>query len=137
MKNVRNIHGEVLLLVKFQAKACNFIKSNDPPCVFFTFFKLCKGYQIQKRISFLKLNCTFPALGHTCVNFVLFLYLFFCFLLYIHLSHPKTEDLIRVICMSAFILENNSPHSFLISLEPNTMILMLSDRYIKWKKHTV
>ena len=32
--------------------------------------------------------------------------------------------------MSAFILENNSLHSFLISLEPNTMILMLSDRYI-------
>ena len=36
LKNVKNTHRGVLLLV-----ACNFTKSNTPPWVFFTFFKLC------------------------------------------------------------------------------------------------
>ena len=40
LKNVKNVHGGVLLLVKLQALACNFSQSNTPPCVFFTFFKL-------------------------------------------------------------------------------------------------
>ena len=41
LKNVKNTHGGVLLLAaKLQAKACNFTKSNTPPWVFFTFFKL-------------------------------------------------------------------------------------------------
>ena len=31
--------SKVLLLVKLQAKACNFTKSNTPPWVFFTFLK--------------------------------------------------------------------------------------------------
>ena len=31
LKNMKNIHREVLL------SACNFIKSNTPPWVFFTF----------------------------------------------------------------------------------------------------
>ena len=39
LKNVNNAHGEVLLLVKLQAK------SNTPPWVFFTFLKLYKWYQ--------------------------------------------------------------------------------------------
>ena len=32
--------------------ACNFTKSNNPPWVFFTFFKLCNWYQIAQRITF-------------------------------------------------------------------------------------
>ena len=40
LKDVRNTHGGVLLLVKLQAEACNFTKSNTPPWVFFTFLKL-------------------------------------------------------------------------------------------------
>ena len=39
LKNMENIHGGVLLLVKLQALAYNFTKSNTPPFVFLTFFK--------------------------------------------------------------------------------------------------
>ena len=52
LKNVKNTHEGVLLLVKLQAKACNFTKSNTPPWVFFTFFKLYKCYQIAQRTTF-------------------------------------------------------------------------------------
>ena len=41
-KNREKPHGGVLLLVKLQALACNFTKSNTPPWVFFTFLKLYK-----------------------------------------------------------------------------------------------
>ena len=44
LKNVKNSHGEVLLLVKLQAKAYNFTKSNTLPWVFFKFFKTYKWY---------------------------------------------------------------------------------------------
>ena len=37
-----NNHGGLLTLVKFQAQAYNFIKSNTPPWVFFTFLRLYK-----------------------------------------------------------------------------------------------
>ena len=42
-KNVKNTHGRVLLLVKFQATKSTLVKfqatkSNTPPWVFFTFF---------------------------------------------------------------------------------------------------
>ena len=50
LKNVKNTHGGVLLLVKLQAEACNFTKINTPPWVFLTFFKLFKWYQITQRI---------------------------------------------------------------------------------------
>ena len=40
IKNVKTTHGGVLLLVKLQAKACNFTKSKTPPQVIFTFIKL-------------------------------------------------------------------------------------------------
>ena len=40
LKNVKNTHGGVLILVKLQAPACNFTKINTPQQVFFTFFKL-------------------------------------------------------------------------------------------------
>ena len=39
LKNVKNIHGGVLILV-------------TPRWVFFTFFKLCNWYQIAQRITF-------------------------------------------------------------------------------------
>ena len=38
LKNVKNTHGGVLLLVKLQAKACNFTKSNTPQWQFFMLF---------------------------------------------------------------------------------------------------
>ena len=43
LKNVENTQGGVLLLV-----ACNSAKSNTPPWVFFTFFKLYKWYNGTK-----------------------------------------------------------------------------------------
>ena len=49
VKNVKNITGGVLILVKLQAEACNFTKINSPPWMFFTFFKLYKWYQIAQR----------------------------------------------------------------------------------------
>ena len=51
LKNVKNTHGEVLNLVKFQAKACNFTKINTHPWVFFTFLKFCERYQIAQCIT--------------------------------------------------------------------------------------
>ena len=47
-KKVKISHEEVLHLVKAQAKACNFTKNNNPPWVFFTFYKLYKWYQIAQ-----------------------------------------------------------------------------------------
>ena len=54
LKNVKITHGRVLILVKLQAKACNFTKSKTPPWVFFTFFKLYKLYQTAQRITYLE-----------------------------------------------------------------------------------
>ena len=42
LRNVKNNHRGVLLLVKLHAKAYNFAKINTPQWVFFTFFKLYK-----------------------------------------------------------------------------------------------
>ena len=50
LKNMKDTHGGVLLLVKLQAFS-NFIKSNTPPWVFFTFLKLYKSYQIAQNIT--------------------------------------------------------------------------------------
>ena len=53
LENVKNTHGEVLNLVKFQGEACNFTtKSNTLPWVLFTFFKLYKWHQIAQRITY-------------------------------------------------------------------------------------
>ena len=52
LKNVKNTHGGLLILVKFQTKACNFTKIHTPSWVFFTFFKLYKWYQIVQRTTF-------------------------------------------------------------------------------------
>ena len=40
LKNVKNTHGGVLILVTLQAEACNITKIDTPPWVFFTFFKI-------------------------------------------------------------------------------------------------
>ena len=42
---MKNTHGGLLLLVRLQAEVSNFTKSNTPPWVFSTFFKLNKWYQ--------------------------------------------------------------------------------------------
>ena len=46
LENVKNSHGEELLLVKLQALICNFTKSKTPLWVLLTLFKLYKWYQI-------------------------------------------------------------------------------------------
>ena len=53
LKNAKNTHGGVLILVKLQAEGCKFTKINTPRQVFFTFFRLCKWYQIAQRITYL------------------------------------------------------------------------------------
>ena len=50
-KKRENTHRGVLLLVKGQALACNFTKSNNPPWMLFKFFKLYKWYQIRQSIT--------------------------------------------------------------------------------------
>ena len=52
LKNVKNSHGGVLLLVILQAKACNFTTTNTPCLVLSMFFKLYKLYQVAKSISY-------------------------------------------------------------------------------------
>ena len=51
LKMWKNTHEGVLFLVKLQAEAYDFTKSNTPPCVFLTFFKLYKWYQIAQSVS--------------------------------------------------------------------------------------
>ena len=52
LKNVKKTPGGVLLLVKLQAESCNFTKSDIPPWVFFTFFKLYEWFQIAQSTTF-------------------------------------------------------------------------------------
>ena len=52
LKNVKNTHREVLILVMLQASTCNLTKINTPLWVFFTFFKLYKWYQIAQHITY-------------------------------------------------------------------------------------
>ena len=40
LKNEKNTHGGVLILIKLQTETCNFTKSKTPACLFFSFFKL-------------------------------------------------------------------------------------------------
>ena len=56
LKNVKNIHGGVLLLVKLQNEVWNFIKTFTPTWTFFTFLKLYKWYQIAQSVSNIQLN---------------------------------------------------------------------------------
>ena len=52
LKNMKNNHRGVLLLVKLQAKACNFTKINTSPSVIFTFFKIAQ--MVPNRAKFRK-----------------------------------------------------------------------------------
>ena len=52
LKNVKNTHVGVLLLVKFQVEACKRTKSNTPPWVFFVFFKFYQGYEIAQSVIY-------------------------------------------------------------------------------------
>ena len=56
LKNVKNTHAGVLILVKLQNSACNFTKINTPPRMLFTFFKLYKWYQITQRTTYVKVK---------------------------------------------------------------------------------
>ena len=49
LKNMKKTHGGVLLLVK----PATLLKSNTPPWLFFTFFKLRKWYQIAQSITYI------------------------------------------------------------------------------------
>ena len=77
LNNVKNTHGGLLLLVKSKSllRACNFTKSNTPPWVFFTFFKLYKWYQIAPSITYMYYTYIFEpatllkvALFHGCFS---------------------------------------------------------------------
>ena len=68
VKNVKNTHWGVLLLVRLQASAYTFTKSNTPSWVFFTFFKLYKWYQIAQSITH---ELTIPFIMLTFQNFFL------------------------------------------------------------------
>ena len=67
LKNVRNTHGGVPLLVKLQNSACHFTKSNTHPWVFFHVFKIVQ--MVPNRVNhliifikkgrFLKLDAVF------------------------------------------------------------------------------
>ena len=59
LKNIKNTHGGVLLLVKLQAEACNVTESKTRPWVFFKISKLYKWYQIEQSGSFI-LNSEVP-----------------------------------------------------------------------------
>ena len=59
LKSVKHPWRSVILLVKLHAKTCNFDKSNAPPWVFFTFFKLYKSYQIAQCFSYWKIYFLF------------------------------------------------------------------------------
>ena len=48
LKNVKNTNGGVLLLVKLQTSAYNFIKSNTPPRVYFQFLNCTNGTKSQR-----------------------------------------------------------------------------------------
>ena len=48
ISSLKNTHGGALLLVKLQAKVCNFTKSNTPPWVFCTFLNCTNGTKLHK-----------------------------------------------------------------------------------------
>ena len=50
LKNVKNTHGGVLLLVKSQALAFNFTKSNTPPWVSFYVLKIMQMVQNRAKL---------------------------------------------------------------------------------------
>ena len=53
LKIVKNPHGGVLLLVKLQALACNFTKSNTPPQEYSCYLNCTNGTKIEKNIIYM------------------------------------------------------------------------------------
>ena len=53
MQNICGALRDLVPCAKSLAKACNFTKSNTPPWVFFTFFKLYEWYQIAQSTTYL------------------------------------------------------------------------------------
>ena len=43
LKNEKNTHGGVLILIKLQTETCNFTKSDTPACLFFPFLNYKNG----------------------------------------------------------------------------------------------
>ena len=54
LKNVKNTHGEVILLVKVQVSACNFTKSIVPPWGFFSRFFFSVVQMLPNRAKYQK-----------------------------------------------------------------------------------
>ena len=52
LKNAKNTHGGVLLLVKLHVEANNVTKSKTPLWVLFTIFKLCKWHWIVENVIY-------------------------------------------------------------------------------------
>ena len=72
LKDVKNTHGGVFLLVKLEAEAYNFTtKSNTPPWVFFTFFLHCTN-GIKSRKAYISASLHF----NNCRSFLLTITLF-------------------------------------------------------------
>ena len=69
LRNVKNIQGGVLLLVKLEALGCNFTKSNNSPWMFFAFLKLYKWrHHIAQRITN---DVPLEKLYYFCLTFVI------------------------------------------------------------------
>ena len=58
-KNVKTHMKECYLQESFQLQACNFTKSNTPPLIFFTFFKLYKWHQIAQHITIMHITVSY------------------------------------------------------------------------------
>ena len=77
VKNVKNINRGVLLLVKFQTEACSFIRSNTPPWMSSTYFKLYKWCQIPLSSTYGKPNSNVSVFGINSYRGQIFAYLFY------------------------------------------------------------
>ena len=58
LKNVKNTHGEALLLVEVLALAYNFTKCNNPPSAFFTLFNFRNGTKSRKTSHIWNFYCS-------------------------------------------------------------------------------
>ena len=69
LKNAKNTHEGVLILVKLQAGACNFTKINTPSWVFFRFFKLHKWYQIAQHTTHMNIQASNAQFSYSIFGF--------------------------------------------------------------------
>ena len=99
LKNAKNTHGEVILLVKVQVSACNFTKSIVPPWVFFSrfFFKLYKCYQTAQSIR------NIPYLQRTIERTTYFLKFYFSLLWAFIIRTSTSHQNVIYLVLFAFI----------------------------------